>query len=75
MNFNLRNFIRQQGNPKDLLMNFMQQPGNINPMINNLINMAKNGDNKQVEQFAVNLCKEHGIDFYKEFPMFMQNIR
>ena len=75
MRFDLKNFIRQQGNPKDLLMNFMQQPTNINPMISNLINMAKNGNNKEVEQFAVNLCKERGIDFYKEFPAFIQSIR
>lgn len=75
MRFDLKNFIRQQGNPKDLLMNFIQQPTNINPMISNLINMAKNGNNKEVEQFAVNLCKEHGIDFYKEFPAFIKSIR
>lgn len=75
MRFDLKKFIRQQGNLKDLLMNFIQQPTNINPMISNLINMAKNGNNKEVEQFAVNLCKEYGIDFYKEFPAFIQSIR
>lgn len=65
----VKNFIRQQGNPKDLLMNFMQQ-NNLNPMINNLIESAKKGDSKQVETFARNVFKEQGRDFDKEFLQF-----
>ena len=65
----VKNFIRQQGNPKELLMNFMQQ-NNSNPMINNLIESAKKGDFKQVETFARNVFKEQGRDFDKEFSQF-----
>lgn len=74
MKFNLRNFIQQQGNPRELLMNFIQQQGNTNPMLNNLITMARNGRGEEVEKFAVNMCKEHGIDFYKEFPQFIKSL-
>ena len=65
----VKNFIRQQGNPKELLVNFMQQ-NNANPMINNLIKMAQSGDYKQVENFARNAFKEQGRDFDKEFTQF-----
>lgn len=70
----LNNFMKQQINPKQLLMNFMQQ-NNQNPMINNLINMAQKGDSKGVENFARNLFKEQGRDFDKEFSDFMKNFK
>ena len=70
----IKNYIKQQGNPRDLLINFMTQ-NNQNPMINNLIGMAKNGDNKAVEKFARNIFKEQGRDFEKEFSSFMQNFK
>ena len=65
----VKNFIKQQGNPKELLVNFMQQ-NNANPMINNLIKMAQSGDYKQVENYARNAFKEQGRDFDKEFTQF-----
>ena len=65
----IKNFIKQQGSPKELLMNFMQQ-SNPNPMINNLIRSAKNGDYSQVENFARNMFKEQGRDFDTEFNQF-----
>ena len=48
---------------------------NVNPMIGNLVKLAKNGDSKSVENFARNLCKEKGIDFDKEFAQFMSNFK
>lgn len=41
-----------------------------NPMIGNLITMAKKGDTKSVENFARNMFKERGRDFDKEFNEF-----
>ena len=67
----IKNFIKQQGSPKELLMNFVQQ-NRQNPMINNLIQMAKNGDSRGVEQFARNAFKEQGRDFDNEFNQFKQ---
>ncbi len=52
-------------NPKEFVMNMMGQ--NSNPMIGQLMQMAKNGDSQQIENFARNLCKERGIDFDSEF--------
>ena len=62
----VKRFIGQQGNPKELLINFMQQ-NNANPMINNLIQMAKEGNTQQVENFARNAFKEQGRNFDEEF--------
>lgn len=70
----IKNFIKQQGSPKELLINFMQR-NNSNPMMNNLIQMAKNGDTKGVEQFARNAFKEQGRDFDKELSQFKQFIK
>lgn len=53
----VKNFIKQNGNPKELLLNFMQQ-NNQNPMINNLIKSAQQGNFKEVENFARNMFKE-----------------
>lgn len=70
----VKEYIKQQGNPKELLMNFMQQ-NNTNPMINNLIQKAKNGNTQEVEQFARNALKEQGRDFDKEFSQFKSFFR
>lgn len=48
---------------------------NSNPIFSNLINMARKGDNKGIENFARNYYKEQGRDFDKEFSDFMQNFK
>ena len=62
------------GNPKDIVMNMIKQQSGNNPMINNLIEMANNGDKNGVETFARNLLKNKGLDFDKEFNNFMGQI-
>lgn len=62
-----------KSNPQELITNMMGN--NNNPMINNLMNMAKKGDNKGIENFARNICKEKGMDFDKEFKDFMKNFQ
>jgi len=46
-----------------------------NPILNNVINMAKNGDTQGVENFARNICKQKGLDFDKEFNKFKDTLR
>ena len=60
-------------NPRQIIANILNK--NQNPMINNLIGMAKNGDTKGVENFARNLFNERGRDFDKEFAEFMNNMK
>lgn len=68
----LKNFKGRS--PQDIILN--QMMGDINnPMLKNLINMAKNGQNQNIETFARNLMKEQGKDFDSEFANFMKQLR
>lgn len=61
-------------NPQEIVMN--QMLGNINnPVLKNIINMAKNGKTQDVEQFARNLLKGQGKDFDSEFANFMKQLK
>ena len=43
--------------------------------LENLMQMANSGNNKGIENFARNVCKEKGIDFDKEFNSFMNDFK
>lgn len=60
-------------NPKNFVMNMIGQ--NSNPMLNNLMQMAKNGNSKEIETFARNFCKERGRNFDTEFSDFMKQMK
>ena len=60
--------------PQEFLMKTIMG-NNSNPMINRLINMAQNGNSKEIETFARNIMKEKGRDFDKEFSEFMNNMK
>ncbi len=72
-------------NPMNLIKQYMFQgltPKNIlskmninNPILNNVINMAQNGDTKGVETFARNICKQRGLDFDTEFNKFKDTLK
>lgn len=46
-----------------------------NPILNNVINMAQNGNTKGVETFARNICKQRGLDFDTEFNKFKDTFK
>jgi len=46
-----------------------------NPILNNVISMAQNGDTKGVETFARNICKQRGLDFDTEFNKFKNTFK
>lgn len=49
--------LRTMGNnPEQMVTRMMGN--NSNPMIGNLINLAKQGKNQDIETFARNICKE-----------------
>ena len=49
-------FMKGIKNPKQFVMNMLKQSQN--PMAIQLMQMAKNGNTNQIEQFARNICKE-----------------
>lgn len=72
-------------NPMNMLKQYMTRgltPQNIlnkmsmnNPILNNVMKMAQNGDTEGVENFARNICKQRGLDFDKEFDKFKNNFK
>ena len=65
-------FLGQNKKPEELLQKMVNDN---NPILNNLINMARSGDSKGVENFARNLYKDQGRNFDKEFSEFMNNFK
>lgn len=73
MNINpmqLIQLIKGGKNPQQLLMNVLQSQGNQNPILNNAINMARNGNTSGLQLLARNLASQKGLDFNKEFLNF-----
>ena len=70
----LKDFLGKGGNPQELVLRTISM-NNSNPMINNLVNMAKENNPKAIEIFARNYMKERGMDFDKEFNLFMNNFK
>lgn len=64
--FQIRNFIKQQGNPRQLLINYIYKSGNSNPILSNLIQKAEQGDVKSIENFARNLYSQKGGNLDKD---------
>lgn len=64
--------IKSGSNPQQLIMSFLQQQNN--PMANNLLQMAQNGNISGIEQIARNICEQKGLDFDKEFNSFKQQL-
>ena len=69
----LINALKECKRPKEVVISMIET--NSNPIIKNLVEMAKNGDNQGVENFARNLYKQQGRDFDKEFNEFMKNFK
>lgn len=69
----IKNFIGKGLNPQQILNSMMNN--NNNPVLSNLIQKAKQGDTKGVEDFARNLFKEQGRDFDKEYSQFKNSFK
>lgn len=65
-------FMKNVKNPQQMMIQMLSN--NSNPMAQNVLKMAQNGDSKGIEQFARNVCKEQGKDFDKEFSNFKNNL-
>ena len=61
-------------NPLQMIKNMILNKRINNPIFNQIIQKAQNGDTKGLEDFARNMYKEQGRDFDKEFNEFQKNI-
>lgn len=64
--------IKSGKNPQQLMMNVLETQAQNNPIYANLTQMVKQGQTKDIEQFARNLAASQGLDFDKEFAAFRQ---
>lgn len=70
MNINpiqLINMIKNGQNPQQLMMNIL---GQNNPILENAMNLAQNGNTSALEMIARNLAQQRGLDFDTEFAKF-----
>ena len=75
MNINpiqLIQMMKSGQNPQQLLMSILQQNAN-NPILQNAMNLAQNGDTAALEMIARNLAQQRGLNFDEEFAKFKQN--
>lgn len=55
--------LMRGGNPQQIAMNLLSQNAKGNPMLENVLNLASNGDpNGQVETIVRNICKQKNLD-------------
>ena len=78
MNSNMNPFqmiqILKGGNPQSFVFQMLEQNAQNNPFFANILQLAKSNKTNEIEQIAVNMCKEKGIDFNKEFNSFKNNL-
>ena len=78
MNINpmqLIQLIKSGQNPQQLVMNILQQKSQTNPILNNAMNLAQNGNQSALENLARNLAEQRGLDFDKQFGNFKNQFR
>ena len=69
---NFIQLIKQGKNPQQLMIKYLEAQSKSNPMMANLLTMARNGDSAALEKFARNLLASQGKDFDTEFKAFRQ---
>ena len=62
--------IKGGKNPQQLMLGFLEQQMKGTPIGDNLIQLAKQGDTKAIEQIARNITAQQGVDYDKEFLAF-----
>lgn len=60
-------------NPQQLVMSILQQQNNNNPIVQNAVNLAQNGDITALRSLAQNLAAQKGLDFDTEFAKFKKS--
>lgn len=66
--------IKSGQNPQQLMLNILQNNMSGTPLGDNLINMVKQGNTAGIEQVVRNISQQRGIDFDKEFPVFVKTL-
>lgn len=62
-------------NPEELVMSMIKNNNINDPMINELIGYAKNGDNENLTKLAESIFQKQGKDFTTEYNNFMAMLK
>ena len=62
--------VKGGSNPQQLMISILEKQMSNTPVGYNLLNLAKNGQTKDIEQFARNMFQQNGRDFDSEFQNF-----
>ena len=62
--------VKGGSNPQQLMISILEKQMSNTPVGQNLLNLAKNGQTKDIEQFARNMFQQNGRDFDSEFQNF-----
>lgn len=68
MMMQIMQMMKGGGNPQEMIFKMLEQSGN--PMGENLLSLAKQGDGAGIEKIARNLAQSQGVDFETEFASF-----
>ena len=66
--------IKNGINPQQLATQILQEQGKNNPILNNAMNLAQNGNTSSLEMIARNLSAQRGLNFDKEFANFKNQL-
>lgn len=64
--------MQSGANPQQIALSVLQNGANQNPMMQNLLALAQQGNTPQIEQIARNIVAERGGNFDEEFKRFRQ---
>ena len=62
-------------NPQEMVMSMIKNSNINDPMINQLLQCAQNGDINSMNKIAENFFKGQGLDFNNEFNNFMSMLK
>ena len=66
--------IKNGQNPQQLIMSIFNQNNNNNPILQNAMNLAMNGNAAALEMIARNLAEQKGLDFDTQFTNFKNQL-
>lgn len=70
--FQLIQMIKGGMNPQQLIMSIMQN--NNNPILQNAMSLAQNGNVSALQNLARNLAQQKGLNFDEEFARFKNSL-
>lgn len=66
--------LQQTKNPQQAVIQLLERQSANNPIVTNLLGLAKQNKTAEIEQIVRNLFQQQGLDFDTEFNSFKRNL-